>query len=107
MGLDVIPKAIRRRFSVEERDHACAILAEDFPSEFADLMDCLAAYYGGSTFAILYWVTQIAVQPGSCLRRVFEAGSLEPSGECPVKAHSPGQVRHPGPFDGRVRTELV
>lgn len=44
MGLDLIPATHQARYRFEERDHACAILARDFPSEFADLMDCLAAF---------------------------------------------------------------
>ena len=43
MGLDLIPAA-PRKYTFEERDHACAILARDFPNEFTDLMDCLAAF---------------------------------------------------------------
>jgi hypothetical protein len=44
MGLDLIPPAVHARYQFEERDHACAILARDFPSEFADLLDCLTAF---------------------------------------------------------------
>ncbi|GIW89885.1 MAG: hypothetical protein KatS3mg109_0317 [Pirellulaceae bacterium] len=44
MGLELIPRYLRWKYRVEERDHACAILARDFPSEFADLLDCLATF---------------------------------------------------------------
>lgn len=44
MGLDLIPAALHNKYTFEERDHACAILARDFSSEFADLTDCLAAF---------------------------------------------------------------
>src|SRR4051812_48057919 len=44
MALDLIPAALRARFKFDERDHACAILARDFPSEFKDLLDCLQAF---------------------------------------------------------------
>jgi hypothetical protein len=44
MGLDLIPKNLRDKYTFEERDHACAILATDFFSEFKDLLDCLAAF---------------------------------------------------------------
>jgi hypothetical protein len=44
MGMDLLPAALRAKYTFEERDHACAILARDFPSEFADLMDCLTAF---------------------------------------------------------------
>lgn len=44
MGLDLIPAILRDKYTFEERDHACAILATDFTSEFKDLLDCLAAF---------------------------------------------------------------
>jgi hypothetical protein len=44
MGLGLIPTTLRGKYTFEERDHACAILATDFPSEFQDLLDCLAAF---------------------------------------------------------------
>ena len=39
MGLDLIPQGLRDKYHFEERDHACAILARDFPSEFKDIVD--------------------------------------------------------------------
>jgi len=44
MGLDIIPDALHKKYKFKERDHACAILARDFPSEFKDITDCLAAF---------------------------------------------------------------
>lgn len=44
MGLDLIPKKLLGRYCFKERDHACAILARDFPSEFKDILDCLAEF---------------------------------------------------------------
>jgi hypothetical protein len=44
MSLDLIPLGLRRRYTFEERNHACAILASDFPNEFKDIMDCLEAF---------------------------------------------------------------
>jgi hypothetical protein len=44
MGLDLIPPAILAKYQFEERDHACAILARDFPTEFKDILDCLKAF---------------------------------------------------------------
>ena len=43
MGVNLIRKSVRARFTIQERGHACAILAGDFKSEFTDLMDCLDA----------------------------------------------------------------
>lgn len=44
MGLDLIPAALQARYQFYERDHACAILARDFPIEFQDILDCLDAF---------------------------------------------------------------
>jgi hypothetical protein len=44
MGLDLIPAALRQKYTFEEWHHACAVLAIDFPQEFADLMDCLQVF---------------------------------------------------------------
>lgn len=44
MALDLIPQRLRNRFTFEEREHACAILATDFPEQFKDLLDCLDAF---------------------------------------------------------------
>ena len=44
MGLESIPQAVRDRFRIEERGHASAILASDYPNEFTDLVECLGAF---------------------------------------------------------------
>ncbi len=44
MGLDLIPEALHAKYYFEERDHACAILARDFQSEFQDILDCLTNF---------------------------------------------------------------
>jgi len=44
MGLESIPQAVRGRYHFEERGHAAAILAADFPNEFADIIDCLQEF---------------------------------------------------------------
>lgn len=44
MGLDLIPSSLRNKFTFDERDHACAILARDFPDEFKDITDGLASF---------------------------------------------------------------
>jgi len=41
MALNLIPHALRQRYRFDERHHACAILATDFPNEFRDILDCL------------------------------------------------------------------
>jgi hypothetical protein len=44
MGLDLIPADLHARYTFAEHDHACAILARDFVSEFTNLIDCLRAF---------------------------------------------------------------
>lgn len=44
MGVELIPAALRTRFRFDERNHATAVLASDFPNEFADICDCMAAF---------------------------------------------------------------
>jgi hypothetical protein len=44
MGLDLIPAVLQQKYRFIERDHACAILARDFPSEFKDILGCLEAF---------------------------------------------------------------
>ncbi len=41
MALDVIPAKTRERYHIEERRHACAILAGDFHEELDDVIGCL------------------------------------------------------------------
>jgi len=41
MTLEVIPRKVRAKYRIEERGHASAILAGDFPQEFADVIQCL------------------------------------------------------------------
>ncbi len=41
MGTDLIRKSVRARYRIEERHHACAILASDFPGELNDIVECL------------------------------------------------------------------
>ena len=41
MGTQLLRANVRKRFGLDERGHACAILAGDFPSEWKDLQDCL------------------------------------------------------------------
>jgi len=44
MGLESFPQAVRDRYHIEERGHASAILASDYPNEFKDLIDCLSGF---------------------------------------------------------------
>jgi hypothetical protein len=44
MGLELLPEHLHQRYRFEEREHACAILAHDFPAEFADILNCLDTF---------------------------------------------------------------
>jgi hypothetical protein len=44
MGLQIIPEDIRRNFLIEERWHAGAIMAVDFPDELGELVECLRGF---------------------------------------------------------------
>lgn len=41
MELNAIPAATQQKYHIEERRHASAILASDFPGELQDIVDCL------------------------------------------------------------------
>ena len=44
MSVDLIPQFIRDHYEVHEWKHACAILAQDFPSEWADICALLTQF---------------------------------------------------------------
>jgi hypothetical protein len=44
MDLNLIPTSIRNKYHYDERGHATAILAHDFPQEFRDICDCLDSF---------------------------------------------------------------
>jgi hypothetical protein len=44
MGVKLIPQKIRDKYTIDEREHATAILATDFPEQFKDILDCLNAF---------------------------------------------------------------
>ena len=41
MGIELIPETIREKYEIHEWKHACAILKNDFPDEWHDLLDLL------------------------------------------------------------------
>lgn len=41
MSIDLLPASIRKSYEVREWKHACAILKEDFPNEWKDIVDVL------------------------------------------------------------------
>jgi len=44
MGIDLLPKKIRDNYEVHEWKHACAILANDFPEEWKDIINLLIQF---------------------------------------------------------------
>src|SRR5579862_8214601 len=43
-ALDAIPKALAKRYEFKEWNHSAAILAGDFPEQWADLLECLGNF---------------------------------------------------------------
>jgi len=44
VGLDLLPEVLRRNYEVHEWKHACAILHEDFPDEWQDIVSLLVQF---------------------------------------------------------------
>jgi hypothetical protein len=65
MALEKIPRALHAKYEIHEWRHASAILLNDFPSEWADILDVLSRFVlrksdivtpGGSKSAISIWM---------------------------------------------------
>ena len=65
MALEKIPRSLHARYEIHEWRHASAILLNDFPSEWADILDVLDRFVlhksdivtpGGSKSAISIWM---------------------------------------------------
>ena len=41
MSIELLPESIRENYEVHEWKHSCAILKEDFPEEWADIISVL------------------------------------------------------------------
>lgn len=63
MSIDLLPAWIRENYEVHEWKHACAVLSQDFPDEWKDILDVLTRFR-------LYkeWI----VQPGGRKSKVSE-----------------------------------
>lgn len=46
MSIELLPASIRRDYDPREWKHACAILKEDFPDEWKDVLDVLKDFCG-------------------------------------------------------------
>src|SRR5213593_3945047 len=44
MGMEAIPSKLLQRYQFKEWNHAAAILAGDFPTQWADLLGCLKSF---------------------------------------------------------------
>lgn len=44
MGIELLPEFIRQNFEVHEWKHACAILSNDFPQEWEDIVSVLSTF---------------------------------------------------------------
>lgn len=52
MGIDLLPDSIRDHYETYEWNHACAILANDYPSEWNDLIELLKAFKLKKSFIV-------------------------------------------------------
>lgn len=41
MSIDLLPASIKEKYEIHEWKHACAILKEDFPEEWKDILNVL------------------------------------------------------------------
>ena len=44
MSVDLLPEFVRKNYEIHEWKHACAILKEDFPNEWRDIISVLTAF---------------------------------------------------------------
>ncbi len=44
MAIELLPEVIRANYEVHEWKHACAILKNDFPAEWNDIIDVLTRF---------------------------------------------------------------
>ena len=73
MGLDLIPSDIKGKYEIHEWKHACAILKNDFPDEWNDLLAMLRAFTlrkswlvsrGGNKTKLAVWVDNFLGERG-------------------------------------------
>ena len=65
MTVNLVPKKLRQKYRFEEREHACAILASDYPKEWKEMLACLDDFWlckshitvgGGGRSRIPQWI---------------------------------------------------
>lgn len=44
MGINLLPSKIRKKYEIHEWKHACAILKNDFPNEWKDIVDLISDF---------------------------------------------------------------
>lgn len=64
MAIDLIPKSIQKNYEIHEWKHACAILSQDFPNEWKDIIDLLEQFKLCKS-----WI----VEPGGRKSRISES----------------------------------
>ena len=53
MGIELLPEGVREKYEVHEWKHACAVLKQDFPSEWDDIISLLDQFWLRKS-----WITQ-------------------------------------------------
>lgn len=95
MTISSIPNELRTKYRFEERHHACGILANDFPDEWRDLLDCLRSFTlrrsavvtrGGSRSAIPSEIDRCLNQRGWTERR-FDIQIVVDGAASPTPTH--------------------
>ena len=73
MGLNLFPQFIQENYEIHEWKHACAILKNDFPSEWMDVVDMLMEFRlqkqwiltpGGRKSSVAEWLDHFLFQRG-------------------------------------------
>ena len=103
MGLAQIPEHLRAKFRIDEREHAVAILASDFPEQFGDILDCLDAFWLRRSY-----ITEKGGgrSPVSYVIDGFLSGIAQQRRKAKSKAKHEHSVIQPiGPVEGRGWTE--
>jgi hypothetical protein len=95
MGLKLIPANLRKKFTIEEREHAISILKYDFSSEWQDILDCLDDFWltgkmvkepGGSKSSISKRIDGFLQQRGWA-ERSFDTKLVVDGKEIPSPTH--------------------
>ena len=96
MTMDLVPSDLRKKYRFEEREHACAILASDYPNEWKDLLDCLDDFWlckshitvgGGGRSQIPQWIDGFLQKQRGWQKKRFDIQILVDGKPFPTPTH--------------------